>query len=182
MFKFVVLSALVCAAVAEPGVFLAPSTYTAAIPAPVTSTYVQQSSAIYPAAVPSIYSSLSYPHYIKKREAQFYNGYIANGAYVAPAALATPYASTLVAPAGLAAAYSPAVLPYAAPAHFIKKRSASASPQLLAAPLTSTYVASAPLASSYIASAPLATTYSTPIYSSAAYYPTFSTGFPFIKK
>ncbi|KPJ20518.1 hypothetical protein RR48_00882 [Papilio machaon] len=172
MFKFVVLSALVCAAVAEPGVFLAPSTYTAAIPAPVTSTYVQQSSAIYPAAVPSIYSGLSYPHYIKKREAQFYKGYFANGAYVAPAALATPYASTLVAPAGLAATYSPAVLPYAAPVHFIKKRSASASPQLLAAPLASTY----------ITHAPLATTYSAPIYSSAAYYPTFSTGFPFIKK
>ncbi|KPJ04149.1 hypothetical protein RR46_07908 [Papilio xuthus] len=182
MFKFVVLSALVCAAVAEPGVFLAPNVrVTADIPAPVTSTYVQHSSAIYPAAVPSVYTGLSYPHYIKKREAQFYNSYISNGAYVAPAALATPYASTLVAP-GIAAAYSPAVLPYAAPAHFIKKRSASPSPQLLAAPLTSAYVAPAPFTSTYIANAPLAPTYPAPIYSSAAYYPTYSTGFPFIKK
>ncbi|XP_013149449.1 PREDICTED: uncharacterized protein LOC106111838 [Papilio polytes] len=178
MFKFVVLSALVCAAVAEPGVFLAPSTYAATLQAPVTSTYVQHASTVYPAAVPSLYSGLAYPHFIKKREAQFYNGYI-NGAYVAPTAIATPYASTLVAPAGLAA-YSPAVLPYAAPAHFIKKRSASPSPALIA---SSTYVAPAPIASTYITS-PLAATYSAPIYSSAAYYPynTYNAGFPFIKK
>ncbi|CAH2057215.1 unnamed protein product, partial [Iphiclides podalirius] len=69
MFKLVVLSALLIAVAAEPGFFsapLAPVTYAATVAAPSTTTYVQSSSYI----APTVYSSLPYPHFIKKRSAE----------------------------------------------------------------------------------------------------------------
>ncbi|CAH2057213.1 unnamed protein product, partial [Iphiclides podalirius] len=168
MFKLVVLSALLAAAAAEPGFFsapLAPVAYAATLAAPATTTYVQQTRSYIPA--PTVYSELSFPHFIKKRSASLYNGYVAPTAYVASAPVVAPYASTYIARAPIAA-YSSAVLPtYAAPTHFIKKRSASIP-----------YIAPAPLASTYVASAPLTTTYSTAILPSASYYPSYYTGYP----
>ncbi|CAH2057221.1 unnamed protein product, partial [Iphiclides podalirius] len=68
MFKLVVLSAFLAAVVAEPGFYspLVPTSY-AAIAAPAGTTYLQHSSSY---LAPTIYSSLDYPHFIKKRSAE----------------------------------------------------------------------------------------------------------------
>ncbi|CAH2057223.1 unnamed protein product, partial [Iphiclides podalirius] len=114
MFKLVVLSALLAAVAAKPGVFftapLAPTTYVATVPA---TTYVQ-SSRYYPA--PTVYSSLSYPHFIKKRSAPFYTSYLAPSTYLAPAPLTTAYSTYLP-----SASYYSTYPGYAATLPFIKK-------------------------------------------------------------
>ncbi|XP_068625258.1 uncharacterized protein [Battus philenor] len=165
MFKLIVLSAILAAIRAEPGVLLAPAPYSDTIPVPVSTSYVQHSSSYFPA--PAVYSALPYSHFIKKRSPQLFGGYLAPRVY-SGTPLVTPY---------VAAPYSAAVLPaYAAPAHFIKKRSAA-----LLAPSAS-YIAPAPIASTYFSSAALPATYSSAILPSP-YYPTYpySAGIPYFK-
>ncbi|CAH2057222.1 unnamed protein product, partial [Iphiclides podalirius] len=115
MFKLVVLSALLAAAAAKPDVFftgpLAPTTYVATVPA--ATTYLQSSS-YYPA--PTVYSSLSNPHFIKKRSAPFYTSYVAPSTYLASSPLATTYSAVLP-----SASYYSAYPGYAAGLPFIKK-------------------------------------------------------------
>ncbi|XP_068625116.1 uncharacterized protein [Battus philenor] len=167
MFKLLVLSAVLAAACAEPGVLLAPTSYSATVQVPVSTSYVQHSGSYFSA--PAVYSALPYSHFIKKRSPQLFGGYLAPSVY-SGAPLVNPY---------LAAPYSAAVLPaYAAPAHFIKKRSAA----LLTAPAS--YIAPASIASTYYASAALPATYSSTILPSPYYpaYPYYSAGFPYFKK
>ncbi|XP_068625175.1 uncharacterized protein [Battus philenor] len=167
MFKLIVLSAVLAAACAEPGVLLASAPYSATIPVPVSTSYVQHSGSYFSA--PAVYSALPYSHFIKKRSPQLFGSYLTPSVY-SGAPLVNPY---------LAAPYSAAVLPgYAAPAHFIKKRSAA-----LLAPSAS-YIASAPIASTYFSSAALPTTYSSAFLPSPYYpaYPYYSAGFPYYKK
>ncbi|CAH2057218.1 unnamed protein product, partial [Iphiclides podalirius] len=140
MFKFVVLSALLIAVAAESGFFSAPL-------APVTYAATL--------AAPAITT------YVQQ-----------TGSYI-PASTVyselTLYTPTYVASTPITT-YTSAVLPtYAAPAYFIKKRSAS----ILAT--SSSYISRAPLASTYIASAPLTTTYSA-LLPSASYYPPYYAG------
>ncbi|KAI5645524.1 hypothetical protein NE865_02611 [Phthorimaea operculella] len=120
MLKFVALCALLAAAVADPKADPEPGAYIASP---------------YYAGYPG-YSSPFYPHFIKKRSAQFY----APGAY--PYAYPSFYSAPVVtssysAPIVHSAPVLSTPVAYSAPAHFIKKRSAP----LLAAPAAATYIA-----------------------------------------
>ncbi|CAG5055075.1 unnamed protein product [Parnassius apollo] len=183
MFKLVVLSALFAAAIAEPGVFFTPTTFTT-VAAPAATTYVQraaqysnylpvtQYSNYLPA--PSVYSSLPNVHYIKKRSAPFYNTYAAPYTYITGAPLTDPYASTYITTAPIAA--TPVLSTYSSPVHYIKKRSVRA---FLPAPAS--YIAPAPITTTYIESAPLSATYSSAILPNAAFLSSYGT-LPYIKK
>lgn len=188
MFKFVVLCAFVAAAVAEPepSSLIAPYahlTYASSIIAPATTTITKTASSVvhpsyyYPGYAG--YSSPYYSHFIKKRSAPlaFASSYIAPSAYYdytssplighgysaysAPLLHTTPYYSTH--------------LPYTAPAHFIKKRSAPLLSSTYIAPATYSYAASAPLYHGSASYYP-ATSYYSP------YYPSYYSNYPFYKK
>lgn len=185
MFKFVVLCAFVAAAVAEPepSSLIAPYghlTYASSIIAPATTTITKTASSVvhpsyyYPGYAG--YSSPYYPHFIKKRSAPlaYASSYIAPSTYYA----STPFIGhTYSAPLLHSTPYISAHLPYAAPAHFIKKRSAALLPSTYIAPTTYTYPTGASL---YHGSAPY---YPTPSYYSS-YYPNYyySSYYPFYKK
>ncbi|CAH2057219.1 unnamed protein product, partial [Iphiclides podalirius] len=123
MFKLVVLSALLVAAAAEPGFFsarLAPVTYVATLAAPATTTYVQHSSSY---LAPTVYSSLPYPHFIKKRSAEAdtaaedaapQTAHNKRSVLLADPIIArASYGPAYIASAPLAASYSPAIIPSA---------------------------------------------------------------------
>lgn len=174
MFKLVVLSALLAAVAAEPGVLLAaPYTTYSSLLSPATTTITKSaSSVVHPS--PLIYSTpLSYTHFIKKRSpgvlaynyapTAYYGGY----PYAAATLLSTPvvHSSATIVPA-TPLAYTTT--------HLIKKRSAP----LLIAPTT--YAAATHLYASTYATAPLISTpvvHSTPLISSPFAYSTH-----FIKK
>ncbi|CAH4028726.1 cuticle protein 16.5-like [Pieris brassicae] len=133
MFKLVVLSALLAAAVATPGVFIspfAPLTYTSTVVSPATTTITNQaSSVIHPS--PLVYSSPlaysaypAYTHLIKKRSAPLaVSTYIAPSAYVAPWTTYSAPIPTFAASAITAAYTTPFYRTAPVISHLIKKRS-----------------------------------------------------------
>ncbi|XP_026315883.1 uncharacterized protein LOC113227206 [Hyposmocoma kahamanoa] len=150
MFKFVVLCAFVAVAIAEPEPSsliapYAPLAYTSSFIAPATTTITKTASSVvhppyyYPGY--AAYSSPYYPHFIKKRSAPlaYASSYITPSTYYTSAPLIAPAYSTYSAPLLHSAPYISAHLPYAAPAHFIKKRSASLLPSTYIAPTTTYY-------------------------------------------
>ncbi|CAF4908763.1 unnamed protein product [Pieris macdunnoughi] len=179
MFKLVVLSALLAAAVATPGAFItpfAPLTYTSTVVSPATTTITNQaSSVIHPS--PLVYSSPlaysaypAYTHLIKKRSAP-----LAVSTYIAPSPYLSPWTTysapiTTIAASPIATAYTSPfyrTAPVLATTHFIKKRSASLlvpstyiAPTYARFPLVSTYAAASPIISTpLISHAPIAYTH-----------------------
>ncbi|CAG9561203.1 unnamed protein product [Danaus chrysippus] len=177
MFKIVVLSAILAAAVAdpEPSLLAAPAYIPGIISSAARilppSSYVYQSPLI---SAPLSYSaSLGYAHLIKKRSAplvlslnSFPSSYIAPGSYA--------YSSPIVSSYSAAAPLVPAIgsgLVYSSGAHFIKKRSAPLYSSAYIAP--SSYISPLNYATPFVASTYSAPVFSNPLTSSAPFsYPT----------